>query len=127
MSRKKKRSSSVLEKAQTRLAEVKSIGQSLDLGNGMTVEAFSQLIEEGRQKLETYNTALSTVDQAYTAVAASEEIISEWTERMLICVAAKYGKNSEEYKMAGGTRRNERKRPKRQDAQNAQDGKTTAA
>ena len=113
MSRRKKQSSAVLEKAQTRLASLKSIDGALDLGNGLTIEMFNQLVETGRQKLETYNTALSTVDQAYTAVADSEKVLAEWTERMLLGVAGKYGKNSDEYKMAGGTRRVERKRPKR--------------
>ena len=113
MSRRKKQSSVVLEKAQTRLASLKSIDGALDLGNGLTIEMFNQLVETGRQKLETYNTALSTVDQAYTAVAESEKVLAEWTERMLLGVAGKYGKNSDEYKMAGGTRRVERKRPKR--------------
>jgi hypothetical protein len=113
MSRRKKQSSVILEKAQTRLASLKSIDGALDLGNGLTIEMFNQLVETGRQKLETYNTALSTVDQAYTAVAESEKVLAEWTERMLLGVAGKYGKNSDEYKMAGGTRRVERKRPKR--------------
>jgi hypothetical protein len=117
MSRRKKHSSAVLEKAQTRLASLKSIDITLDLGNGLTIEKYNQIIEDGRQKLELYNTALSTVDQTYTAVADSEKVMAEWTERMLIGVAGKYGKNSDEYKMAGGTRRVERKRPKRRTTQ----------
>ncbi len=117
MSRKKKRTSAVLDKAQTRLASLKSINQALDLGNGLTIDTFNQTIEDGRQKLEKYNTTLSTVDQNYAAVMDAEKLIAEWTERMLIGVASKYGKNSDEYKMAGGTRRSERKRPKRKDLQ----------
>ncbi len=35
------------------------------------------------------------------------------SEDMLIGVASKYGKDSYEYKLAGGTRRSERKRPVR--------------
>ncbi len=116
MSRKKKHNSAALEKAQTRLAALKSISSQLDLGNGLTIDVFSQLVDDGRQKLETYNTTLSTVDQTYTAVTDAEKVIAEWTERMLMGVASKYGKNSEEYKMAGGTRRSERKRPQRQSA-----------
>ncbi|MDF5737696.1 MULTISPECIES: hypothetical protein [unclassified Nostoc] len=38
---------------------------------------------------------------------------------MLLSVAAKYGKNSDEYKMAGGVRRSDRKRPVRQPKQGA--------
>lgn len=119
MSRKKKYASTTLEKAQTRLAALKSIESTLDLGNGLTVKAYSQLIEEARQKLETYNTALSLVDQSYTAISDAEKVIAEWTERMLIAVAYRYGKNSDEYQMAGGTRRSDRKRPKRRDVQPA--------
>lgn len=117
MSRRKKHSSVVLEKAQTRLASLKSISSVLDLGNGLTIATYNQMIEDGRQKLEMYNTALSTVDQAYIAVVNSEKVMAEWTERMLLGVAGKYGKNSDEYKMAGGTRRVERKRPKRRSTQ----------
>jgi uncharacterized protein YukE len=117
MSRKKKRTSATLDKAQTRLAALKSIDKSLDLGHGVTVERFNQLIEDGRQKMESYNTVLSTVDQAYVAVVESEKTIAEWTERMLLSVASKYGKNSDEYKMAGGTRRSDRKPPKRREIQ----------
>lgn len=117
MSRKKKHASTVLEKAQTRLAALKSIDTTLDMGNGLTVRAYSQLIEETRQKMEAYNTALSVVDQSYTAMADAERVIAEWTERMLIAVAYQYGKDSKEYQMAGGTRRSDRKRPKRREAQ----------
>jgi Cys-tRNA synthase (O-phospho-L-seryl-tRNA:Cys-tRNA synthase) len=120
MSRKKKYASTILEKAQTRLAALKSIESTLDLGNGLTIKAYSQLIDDTRQKLETYNTALSVVDQSYTAMSDAEKVIAEWTERMLIAVAYHYGKNSEEYQMAGGTRRSDRKRPKRRDQSTAE-------
>ncbi|MGI0484464.1 hypothetical protein ACN4EK_03445 [Pantanalinema rosaneae CENA516] len=119
MSRRKKHSSAGLEKAQTRLASLKSISPALDLGNGLTIAAFTQIIEDARQKLESYNTSLSAVDQTYTAMEDAEEVMAEWTERMLIGVASKYGKNSDEYKMAGGTRRVERKRPQRRNSQEA--------
>jgi hypothetical protein len=41
MSRRKKQSSVVLEKAQTRLASLKSIDGALDLDNGLTIEMFN--------------------------------------------------------------------------------------
>lgn len=118
MSRRKKSASITLEKAQTRLAALKSIDVGLDLGNGLTVKAYGQLIDDARQRLEAYNTALSVVDQSSNAVEDAEKVIAEWTERMLIAVAYQYGKNSDEYQMAGGTRRSDRKRPKRRGVQN---------
>lgn len=43
----------------------------------------------------------------------TEKQLRDLSERMLIAVAAKYGKNSYEYEMAGGVRKSERKRPVR--------------
>jgi len=90
------------------LAALQSINVALDMGNGLTVRAYGQLIDDARQKLEAYNTALSIVDQSSNAVEDAEKVIAEWTERMLIAVAYQYGKNSDEYQMAGGTRRSDR-------------------
>ncbi|NJL40808.1 MAG: hypothetical protein HC840_18045 [Leptolyngbyaceae cyanobacterium RM2_2_4] len=108
-----KRSSKVLEKSERRLAALKSISSTLDLGNGRTVEIYEQAIESGRRRLEFYNTTLSTADAAGTAVAEFEKSLSELSEDMLLAVAAKFGKDSPEYEMAGGVRRSERKRPTR--------------
>ncbi|MBD2357551.1 hypothetical protein H6G41_23545 [Tolypothrix sp. FACHB-123] len=105
-----KRSSAILDKAQIRMAALKSIDTSLDLGNGLTVESFSEVIEDTRQQLEAYNTALSTVDQTRNMVAETEKMLAELCERMLAGVASKYGKNSDEYQMAGGVRKRDRKR-----------------
>jgi septum formation inhibitor MinC len=113
MSRRKKHSSIIVEKAQTRLAAVKAIDSNLDLGNGLTVQMFSSKLEEARDRMEKYNTVLSLVDEAYSAMFASEKALAECTENMLIGVAYKYGKNSDEYKMAGGTKKSDRKRPTR--------------
>lgn len=40
-------------------------------------------------------------------------LIRDYSERILLGVAMKYGKNSDEYEMAGGIRKSERKRPVR--------------
>ncbi len=37
--------------------------------------------------------------------------MSDTSERMLAGVAAKYGRDSTEYEMAGGTKKSERRRP----------------
>jgi len=113
MSRQKKRSSQIVEKAQTRLAAVKSIDTKLDLGNGFSVQTYTSLLEDARIKIEKYNTALSLVDDAYTDMSSAEKALADQTEQMLIAVAYQYGKNSNEYQMAGGTRKSDRKRPAR--------------
>jgi hypothetical protein len=108
----RKRSSLIIEKADRRAASLKSIGDTLDLGNGLTLEAYVTEIKSLREKLNRYNTLLSSVDEAYNDVIASEKNLADLTERMLVGVAAKYGKNANEYEMAGGKRKTERKKSK---------------
>jgi hypothetical protein len=106
----RKRSSKILDKAQRRIAGLKSIDPSLNLGSGLTVAALSTLMEATRQKLEAYNTVLSTVDQSYNTMLEAEQSLAELLERMLTGVSARYGKTSNEYEMAGGVRRRSRRR-----------------
>ncbi|NEO13481.1 MAG: hypothetical protein F6K59_05565 [Moorea sp. SIO3F7] len=105
-----KRSSRKLMNAERRLASLKSINARLDLGNGMTIQELEASIQSVREKLETYNTILSTVDAAYNNLLEAEEVLTDISEKMLLAVAVKYGKNSFEYEMAGGVRKSERKR-----------------
>jgi hypothetical protein len=43
----------------------------------------------------------------------SETELADWTERMLKGVASRYGRNSEEYAKAGGTRKDDIRYPSR--------------
>ena len=109
----KKRSSPVLDRGERRAAALKSVNPSLDLGEGLTLENYMLRLELLRSQLATYNESLSFVDRALSTVRDTEKEIRDLSERMLIAVAAKYGKNSYEYEMAGGIRKSERKRPMR--------------
>lgn len=100
-----------LEKGITRLAAVKSIDVSLDLGNGISVPNYETEIKALTTKLSAYNTALSTIDDLYNECIAQVEVLKDWNERVLTGVATKYGKNSSQYEMAGGKRKSERKKP----------------
>lgn len=107
-----KRSSEILEKASRRADALSSINEKLDLGNGLTLANFQKKVEEMRDKQTVYNRRLSGVDQAYNDMLDTEKDLAQLTERMLTAVAAIYGRNSNEYEMAGGTRRKERRRRK---------------
>ncbi|BAZ49857.1 hypothetical protein NIES4103_24700 [Nostoc sp. NIES-4103] len=61
-----KRSSRTLGKAETRLASIKSISSTLDVGEGLTVKDYTEKIDSLRKSLETYNTILSTIDVLVT-------------------------------------------------------------
>jgi hypothetical protein len=108
-----KRISKVIDKAQHRAAGLASISPDLDLGNSLGLATYKAMITETRNKLEAYNNALSVADAANNALKQSEKELAMTTERMLVGVAFKYGKDSSEYEMAGGVRKSERKRPVR--------------
>lgn len=113
MPRRKKQRSLTIDKAQSRQAALLSIAPKLDFGNGLTSNAYDKLLTQTRSALQAYNTKLSETDQAYNDFKASEKMLADMSERMLTGVAAQYGKNSNEYEQAGGTRKSERKRARR--------------
>ncbi len=101
----KTRGSEALNKAQRRLALLKSIDNNLDLGHGLTVDAYTLKIEESRSKLEAHNILLADLQESRSALTQIDRDLAELSERMLTGVSTKYGRNSVEYARAGGTTR----------------------
>ncbi|MBE9007329.1 hypothetical protein IQ259_20220 [Fortiea sp. LEGE XX443] len=99
------RGSNAVDKAQRRLALLKSIDENLDLGHGLTVEAYTRLIITTRVMLEAHNTLLSNLEESRKTLTQMDKALSEMSERMLSGVATVYGKNSMEYSKAGGSNR----------------------
>lgn len=100
-----------LDKGITRLASVKSIDPDLDLGNGINVPHYAEQVNLLANLVSKYNTTLSTLDDMYNEFVAQNLAVRDWNERVLTGVATKYGKNSSQYEMAGGTKKSERKKP----------------
>ncbi|MCC5641896.1 hypothetical protein LC607_02740 [Nostoc sp. CHAB 5824] len=109
----RKRTSRVLESAELRFAGLKAINANLDLGDAYNLKSLTQLIEQLRTKIEAHNTALSTIDSSKVEIEELEQILSTFSEKMLMGIAFKYGKDSREYEMAGGVRKSERIRKSR--------------
>jgi hypothetical protein len=105
-----KRTSPILEKSDRRASAMGAIDPNLDLGNGLTLLSFSALIEIMRAKENAYNSALSNLDKLYHEMLETERELGDMAEHMLIGVAAKYGKSSVEYGMAGGVPKNQRRK-----------------
>ncbi|MEH2339095.1 hypothetical protein [Nostoc sp.] len=110
----RKRNSRSLGKAEVRLASIKSISPTLDVGESLTVKDYTEKIESLRKSLEAYNTTLSTIDVLLTQLIENEQDLADYSEKILRGIAYKYGNNSHEYQMAGGTRKSDRKRAVRQ-------------
>lgn len=102
------RVSRVLEKAQLRSARLKAINPKMDFGDACDLENMTQQIEKLRGKLETYNSAIAVVESTRAEIDEMEKSLGTLCERMLLGVGCRYGKDSSEYMMAGGTRKSDR-------------------
>ncbi|MEH1939655.1 MAG: hypothetical protein V7L01_05450 [Nostoc sp.] len=108
-----KRTYRVLEKAELRAAGLKAIDPTMDFGDARNLQNMTQLIEQYRSKIDAYNTALATIDSSRSEMNELDKTLSDLTEKMLIGVAFKYGKDSREYEMAGAVRKSDRIRKSR--------------
>lgn len=106
----RKKMSSILVKCENRLLGIKSIDAKIDLGGGITVAAFEKDIVSLRQQLEAYNISLAKADAASNEIIKAEKALATIAERMLTGIATRFGKASNEYEMAGGSRRGDRPR-----------------
>lgn len=109
----RKRTSDALTRAQTRSASLKSIADPLDLGNGLTTETYDAAIAATEGLLNSYNTKLSEIDGLQNQLDQSETELDDLSTRMLAAAGVKFGKDSDEYEKAGGTKTSERARPAR--------------
>lgn len=109
----KKTGSRAYENALQRISGLKAIDLELDLGNGITVVSYQQAIDETKSAIEAYNTTLAQADTLQNQIKAKEKSLRDLSERILAGVAAKYGKDSDEYEKAGGTKKSERRRRRR--------------
>jgi hypothetical protein len=105
-----KRTSAVSEAAKLRLAGLQSIDPALDLGGGLTVTSFDADIKDVDADMNTYNKMLSDIDEFQNRVHTKEDKLNDKSTRFLAAVGARFGKDSDEYEKAGGTRTSERKK-----------------
>ncbi|MFS0517628.1 hypothetical protein ACEYW6_23335 [Nostoc sp. UIC 10607] len=108
-----KRTSRVIEKAELRSAGLKAIDLNMDFGDNCNLQNLTKSIEELRTMLDAYNIALAMIDSSKTKIDKMEKTLNNLTDKMVMGVAFKYGKNSSEYEMAGGIRDSERIRKSR--------------
>ncbi|ASC71211.1 hypothetical protein XM38_021630 [Halomicronema hongdechloris C2206] len=100
-----KRNSTALEQAERRLESLRSIARDLDLGRGLSVHNFAAILDDLATKLAAYNTALSNIDKMADDIRMAEKAARAMSEQMLMGVGSHYGRTSQEYEMAGGSRR----------------------
>ena len=108
-----RRTSKVLAKAIARSSNLKAISPTLDLGGGLSVEAFDQLIAETEAALNDYNQTVALLDDKGNRLDDLLAQVNDMSGRMLAGVGARHGKNSSQYEIAGGIRPKEVKRTRK--------------
>lgn len=109
----RKMSSRYYEQAVQRVAGLKAIQATLDLGNGLSIEAYEASIGEMKSTIDTYNTLLAQADTLQNTIQAKEKALRDLSERMLMGVASRFGRDSDEYEKAGGRKKSEIRRTSR--------------
>ncbi|MBL1177188.1 MAG: hypothetical protein FWK01_19215 [Pantanalinema sp. GBBB05] len=104
----KKRTSRTLEKSELRASAYRAVDPRMDFGDTRTLINLTDQIEQLRTRLNDYNTALAVIDSSKSEIDELEKNLNDLTDKMLLGVAFKYGKDSREYEMAGGVRKSER-------------------
>ncbi len=110
---KRTRTSNVLEVARQRLAGFKPINPEPNLGPSLTVALYEGKIDAVNGLLNSYNQKLADVDQFQNDLQAGEAELNELNQRILSGGEARYGPDSSEYEMLGGTRKSDSKKPSR--------------
>jgi hypothetical protein len=103
-----------LGKAQRRLKGFRYLHPQFDLGNGINTQDFVRKTETMEARLKAHNELvtdfLAKVTASRAEVKELDQDLAETAERMLNTIAAIYGKDSDEYEMAGGTKRSTAKK-----------------
>ena len=106
MARKKKKSETI-RNAEARAEALGNIDPKLDLGKDLTLKDYTDKIGEARETLCEYNGLLSSADIALLKLKTQERELRDLSERMLDGVSSRFGKNSDQYQKAGGTRKDQ--------------------
>jgi hypothetical protein len=104
------RTSRILDKGQLRILKLKAIDPYMSFGNDRNLSTLSTQIEELHTKLNEYNTTIAALDVAKQELDQMERSMGDLLDQLLNGVSAKYGNDSREYEMAGGTRKSDRVR-----------------
>jgi hypothetical protein len=107
-----KRTSAGLEQAIQRCAGMRSIDGFMRFGNDLSLTEYNDRIVLLQAQLSQYNSTLSALDGMAESITSLERELRTYSEKMLMSVATRYGKESLEYMQAGGTPRKRKHRVK---------------
>jgi hypothetical protein len=109
----KRRTSAPLETTRQRLAGLKQITPAADFGGNLNAAGGQAIVTDLTDELAGYNQDNAALDERQNLIDRKEDGASNWNKSILAAVGAKFGTDSDEYEMVGGTRTSERKRSPR--------------
>ena len=109
----KRRTSATLETTRQRLAGLKQINPAPDFGGNLNAAGGQAIVTDLTDELDGYNQDTAALDERQNVVDRKEDAAGDWAKRVLAAIGARYGTDSSEYEMVGGTRTSERKKPSR--------------
>jgi hypothetical protein len=109
----KRRTSAPLETTRQRLAGLKQINSNPDFGGNLNAAGGQAVVTDLADELDGYNQDNAALDERQNVVDRKEDAANTWNKSILAAVGAKFGTDSDEYEMVGGTRTSERKKPSR--------------
>jgi hypothetical protein len=109
----RQRTSLTAEKAHKRALGITAFAPAFDLGDGISLTALQTKTGQIQSMVDEYNSKLTELDAMLNQIQREEKALNELSTRLLAGVGAKYGKDSDEYEQAGGTRTSEIQRPPR--------------
>jgi hypothetical protein len=112
----KRRTSATLETTRQRLAGLKQINPAPDFGGNLNAAGGQAIVTDLTDELDGYNQDNAALDERQNVVDRKEDAAGDWAKRVLAAIGARYGTDSSEYEMVGGTRTSERKRSPRKAA-----------
>lgn len=96
-----------LEKAAGRINDIREAGIDADFSDAVNLETYEKLAGRVREQLQNYNASLLLARRNRDLLRHMERQLDDLTERMLAGVASRYGKDSDQYALAGGTKKSE--------------------
>jgi len=109
----KRRTSAPLETTRQRLAGLMQIGSNPDFGGNLNAAGGQAIVTDLTDELAGYNQDNAALEERQNLIDRKEDGASNWNKSILAAVGAKFGTDSDEYEMVGGTRTSERKRSPR--------------
>lgn len=120
MALRKRKVSRVIVRAKNRITAVEQIDTKhntlIEYSGGdnlLTKKAFAEKIHECENLINKYNSKLEEADLIGSRIAESEAELSDMYTAILSGAKSRFGLDSDEVKMLGGTRKSERKKPLR--------------